>query len=359
VNVLLVGHERGSEETERHVRLLGGGLAEAGHRVAFAVKGDSWLARDCRRSGLVCHQVPMGSGIDGRTYSRLIKIACRDEIEVLHGHTRLGSIYTGLIARLTGKTSVATAHTLDVRPVVRLHHAILAVSHAVRDSLLSNGVPEKKISVVYKGVPDVPPESPERREVARERLGLRESDVAIAVSPCTASRREQCLFAGAAAALRHRVANVRFFLVDPSESTNHRRSEVDDVTHGKRPGRVGFFEGRRIPPSLFGAMDIYTELGQREDVPLGLLQAFSAGLPVVAARVGGIPEIVKHNATGFVSARGDHRMLVALLGLLVKDRTLRLTLGEKARETQRARFTERTMTRETERVYRAALGAGS
>jgi glycosyltransferase involved in cell wall biosynthesis len=359
VNVLLVGHEKGSEEVERHVRLLGGGLKEAGHRVAFAVRGDSWLARDGRESGYVCHELPMGGGIDSRTYSRLLRIARRDKVDVLHGHSRLGSIYSGIVARLTGKTSIATAHALDMRPAVRLHHAILAVSNAVRDSLLNRGVPERKISVVYKGVADTPSESPERRKLARKQLGLREGDVAIAVSPCTASRREQCLFAGTAAALKHRIENVRFFLVDSSESTSHGGTAVNDVTQSKRPGKVGFFEGRRVPPSLFGGMDIYTQLGQREDLPLGLLQAFAAGLPVVAARVGGIPEIVKHNATGFVSARGDHRMLVALLGLLVKDRGLRLTLGEQARESQRARFTERTMTRETERVYRVALGLGS
>jgi glycosyltransferase involved in cell wall biosynthesis len=303
--------------------------------------------------------MPMRGGIDSRAYLRLRRIARRDNVDLLHGHSRLGSIYSGVAARLAGKVSIATAHAVDIRPAAKLHHAILAVSDAVREALLNDGVPERKVAVVYKGVPDAPPESPERRALARERLGLREGDAAIAVSPCTASRREQCLFAGAAAALKHRLGHVRFFLADTSEGANHDSPAVRGVTHCQRPGKVGFFEGRRIPPSLFGAMDIYIQLGQREDIPLGLLQAFSAGLPVVAARFGGIPEVVKHNATGLVSARGDHRMLISLLGLLVKDRGLRRMLGEKARRAHRERFTERGMVRETERVYRVALGEAS
>src|SRR3954471_15697928 len=75
-----------------------------------------------------------------------------------------------------------------------------------------------------------------------------------------------------------------------------------------------------------------------EGLPVSLLEAMSAGVPVVATPVGGVPEVVSDGASGFLVAPGDKGALERALRRLLMDRKLAARMGAAARETARARF---------------------
>lgn len=86
------------------------------------------------------------------------------------------------------------------------------------------------------------------------------------------------------------------------------------------------------PAPLLAGADLFVLPSAAENCPLALLQAMASGLPVVASRVGGIPEIVRDGTDGLLVPPGDPAALAAALKTLVADAGLRERMGNAARE---------------------------
>lgn len=103
------------------------------------------------------------------------------------------------------------------------------------------------------------------------------------------------------------------------------------VLHGARTRReVARLVARSDAAVLASAP---TRSGKREGIPVALMEAMSAGLPVVASRTGGIPELVHHDHNGFVVPPGDPAALADALERLSADVNLRERMGRAGRET--------------------------
>jgi glycosyltransferase involved in cell wall biosynthesis len=84
-----------------------------------------------------------------------------------------------------------------------------------------------------------------------------------------------------------------------------------------------------------------TRSGKREGIPVALMEAMSAGLPVIATRTGGIPELVDHERNGFLVPPADPETLADTLERLAGDSALREHLGRAGRETILREFNQR------------------
>jgi len=93
-------------------------------------------------------------------------------------------------------------------------------------------------------------------------------------------------------------------------------------------------------------------------LPVSLIEAMSAGVPVVASPVGGIPEVVADGASGFLVAPGDKGALERALRRLLVDRSLAARMGAAARETARARYAPERALPVLESLYES-LGVGA
>jgi glycosyltransferase involved in cell wall biosynthesis len=122
----------------------------------------------------------------------------------------------------------------------------------------------------------------------------------------------------------------------------------------KFTGEVGP-SGKR---ALFESAAAFALPSYAEGLPLGLLEAMAAGVPVVASPVGGVPEAVVDGVSGFLVAPGDRAALSRVLRSLLLDRALGARLGAAARESVRLRFSpERTIPRLEEIYAQAGLAA--
>jgi glycosyltransferase involved in cell wall biosynthesis len=81
------------------------------------------------------------------------------------------------------------------------------------------------------------------------------------------------------------------------------------------------------------APSVPTRGGKREGIPVVLMEAMATGLPVVASRLSGIPELVTDGVSGLLVPAGDEAALADALATLAKDPTLRARLGAAGRET--------------------------
>ena len=96
-------------------------------------------------------------------------------------------------------------------------------------------------------------------------------------------------------------------------------------------GRVRLAGERRDVPELLADADVFVLPSRSEGHPVSVLEAMAAGLPVVASRVGGVPEQVSDGETGLLVAPGDPLELAAALGRLAADPSLRRRLGAAGR----------------------------
>lgn len=88
-----------------------------------------------------------------------------------------------------------------------------------------------------------------------------------------------------------------------------------------------------------------------EGVPMGVLEAMAAGLPVVATRVGGVPEMIDHGVEGLLVDRGDVEGLVQALRDLLLDAKLRRAMGAAARDRVLRQFTAQAALPPLEQMY--------
>ena len=102
--------------------------------------------------------------------------------------------------------------------------------------------------------------------------------------------------------------------------------------------RVRFLGARRDLGNLLSAIDVFVMPSFWEGLPLAMVLAMGAGLPVVATRVAGIPEVVQDGVNGLLVSPGDSGELGAALSRVVNDDTTRVLLGQAARAFVRPRF---------------------
>jgi glycosyltransferase involved in cell wall biosynthesis len=96
--------------------------------------------------------------------------------------------------------------------------------------------------------------------------------------------------------------------------------------------RVRLLGERRDVPELLGAADVFVLSSRSEGLPVSVLEAMVAGLPVVASRVGGVGELVEDEETGLLVAPGNPDELSTALERVLGDRELRRRLGAAGRE---------------------------
>jgi glycosyltransferase involved in cell wall biosynthesis len=114
---------------------------------------------------------------------------------------------------------------------------------------------------------------------------------------------------------------------------------------------VRFLGTRRDLPRLFRAMDLFVQPSLWEGMPLTLLLAMGAGLPVVGTRVSGITEVIEDGKNGWLVAPGDSEALAAAILELYRGPELRSRMGQAARQTVAESHSQEAMLRRLEGIY--------
>jgi len=109
-------------------------------------------------------------------------------------------------------------------------------------------------------------------------------------------------------------------------------------------------------PRLLAAADLFLLTSLSEGIPVTLIEAMGAGLPVVATRVGGVPEVVVEGQTGLLADASDAEALAAAVRKLLTDATLRQRLAMAGQARAAALFSQQAMHAAYARLYREMLG---
>jgi len=228
-----------------------------------------------------------------------------------------------------------SSHARLERWLMRRTDAVVASAASVREFYIDQVKADpSKVEVIYNAVDWSQLQTTMSREEFRASVGV-PADVTVAgiIARLTKQKAHQVLFD----AIAHDPGLSKLHLLVVGDGELRAQLTARAVTLGIQ-GRVHFLGARRDLGNILAAIDLFAMPSYWEGLPLSMVLAMGAGLPVVASRVAGIPEVVKDGVSGLLVTPGDVADLAAALNRIVHDDTLRVLLGQEARAFVRPRF---------------------
>jgi N-acetyl-alpha-D-glucosaminyl L-malate synthase BshA len=134
------------------------------------------------------------------------------------------------------------------------------------------------------------------------------------------------------------------------------RSAAEWLAHSRGlEGKVHFLGKRDNIEELMGSADLLLLPSDHESFGLVALEAMASGIPVVASRVGGLPEVVTEGAEGYLVEPRNVEEMARKARHILENETLRLEMGDRARATALARFSTAKIIPQYERFYETVL----
>jgi glycosyltransferase involved in cell wall biosynthesis len=323
------------------------------------------LAGEVEAAGtkLTCFEKPPGLHPD--LVVQIRSFLRRERPDIVHTHQIGALFYAGLAARgVRGTTVVHTEHGVHYpgrfrfRFLARLAglHAsrFFCVSQDIAAKVLENRVaPRSKVRFIPNGIDVRRFDAGGDRPQLRRSLGLPPDAPVIGTVGRLAPIKRQDLLIRAFAGLRRRVPGAHLLLVGDGPSMADLRRLADALDLG---GCMTFAGYQTRPESYLLAMDLFALTSRSEGMPLAVLEAWAVGIPVVAARVGGLPELIAHDETGLLVEPGDETALEAAFAGLILDPPRSRRIGRAGRDRVLAHFDVRTTASAYDHHYRTLLG---
>jgi glycosyltransferase involved in cell wall biosynthesis len=376
---------------ERHVAELASTLGRRGHQVEVYTSElyrefpferlPATVPRDERTGFGEVHRLPVWSlpGAAHYTFFRgLLPALERARPEVVHAHT-YGTHQVTIASRLrrrVGTPFVVTAHYHPPwsieggwwrRRLRGFYDRLLAGPTLARASRLvvqtreeerlvrALGIPLPPVDVVPPGYSPLPAPSPDGAAFARA-YGV--GGPFLLFVGRLASNKGLLPLLEAFAPIARRDPGATLVLVGEDggmAAAVDRRSR--ELGLSERVRRVGHVADERLLASAYREARALVLPSEYEAFGLVLLEAMAQGTPVVASRVGGIPEVVDDGRTGLLAAPGSPTDLAAALARVWDDPELGRRLGEEARRSVVPRYTWEAVATTLERIYREVAGS--
>lgn len=273
--------------------------------------------------------------------SELTSLLRNRRVDLLHTHDHKSTIAGILAARWLNIPVVSTVHgveklSLKTRlnefaevKMARFADKVIAVSGELRKFLIAEGVPSDKVVVIHNGV-DVEKFRPRRDSgVSKKNPNQTADGFAVGIIGRLSIEKGHSDFLQAAAEVAARFPSTRFLIVGEGPLEGELR---DLATKLGITDKVVFTGFRSDIESVIAGLDVVVMASKTEGTPMVLLEAMALAKPIVATRVGGIPEVIRDKETGILINAGDEKALSEAMISLLRDKERSLQIGLKARQ---------------------------
>lgn len=361
-----------------HLVSLVTGLRDLGCTVEIACPGNSLMTTELMEKGLTVHPVtlvgPLNPAKDMVCISEIKRIIDQGNYDLVHFHGSKAGLVGRVAAVLAGcKNTVVTAHNFVIYEEVpiakkivfrygesllsRVTSKIITVSRALKHDLVLNyKITPEKIVPIYNGIDLAKYDQLPSRDLAREFYGIKPETLVIGtVARMAPQKGLKYLIDAAAKICNHSNGtspDILFVIAgDGPLKPELERFAVDIGVRDKVlfPGYIDDING------LFACLDIFVIPSIAEGLSITTIEAMAAGLPVIASRVGGLPELVTEGVTGLLIQPRNTTALAIAINSLVNDRGMRVQLGANGKIFARDRFSIENMVEQTIKVYQTVI----
>jgi glycosyltransferase involved in cell wall biosynthesis len=337
----------------RQVAYLLNGLAARGVDNLLVCAAGQPIAAGCAAK---VFEWRLGGDLDASFYRRLVKLARDERPDIVHIHSRRGAdSFGGRAARRAGVPAILTRRVHSSEPGFWLrfkcapYDAIVAISSAVQDELVARGIGDERLTLIPSAVDTTQycPDSGARdRLVSRFRLPA-DALIGGAVAQLIPRKGLDRLLPVAAKLV---AAEPRFRLLlfgqGPDRSALARTIELRGLVD--RVLLCGFVDDL---PALLPGLDLLLHPARREGLGVVVLEAMAAGVPVVAAAVGGIVDVIKPGIDGELLPPGAVDAWARTVVSLLRDDSARQRLAGAARSKVTTAYTITRMVNSYRSLY--------
>jgi glycosyltransferase involved in cell wall biosynthesis len=352
-----------------HIQTLAPAVAEQGVDVSV-VCADDRVAATFRAAGIETVVVPLRDKYDVRNAARLPSLL--RAADVVHSHDRRSGLFARVAARIVGSRPVHTLHGVPdeifamvgrvdpppppgvsslriawlrfglMRVEALLSHlgAVVVPSHALARFLAEHGVPRRRMHVIPNGVP-----------VRRLAPGVLHDPPRLGTAAILEQRKGIDVLLDARAAMQ-RPAELDVF----GDGSLRRQLEEQASRLGISVRFHGLVDDLR---DRLLELDVFVLATRAENLPVAILEAMAIGLPVVATRVGGIPELVVDGETGYLVDPDDPGALGRALDAVISDPVRHRQMGEAGAARVAAHFEAQAVAARMVRLYEQVVAEPS
>jgi glycosyltransferase involved in cell wall biosynthesis len=292
---------------------------------------------------------------DWRVVGQLLAVCRREKVAIWHGHDYKSNALGLLLHRFWPMRLVTTVHGwvkhtrrtqlyygID-RLCLRGYEVVISVSDDLHQRCLGLGLAPDRCTLIENGIDTGQFVRTRPRAEAKRLLGIPAERLVIGAIGRLSEEKGFDLLIEAVDRLLSRGFDVELRIA--GEGDHYGR--LDDLIHKlHREDRIRLvgYQAETIP--LFEAMDLFALSSLREGLPNVVLEAMAMGVPVIATRIGGVPQLIEHEVNGLLVEVGNTEQLGSALSGLLADTDQRDRLGDLGRRTVEACYTfERRMER--------------
>lgn len=325
-------------------------------------------AGELRTQGIPVHCLWRQAGFDPGVVVRLAGQLKSDRIDLVHAHQCTPWFYAALARLLYRRPKLLLEEHGRFHPEIskplrilvnkllirRLTHMFVAVSSDIRERLVTyEGLAHDAIRVIYNGTKPVPRLPPSDRDSLRSELGYAGEEFVIGAIGRLDSIKNLPLLIRGFGILRQRHPDLRLLIVGEGPERPRIEALIRENGLESRVRLTGFRHDTR---RLMGAIDLFAMASFSEGTSMAILEAMSAGLPIVVSAVGGNREIIRHGQTGLLFPSEDMDALVWGVERLYADNVLCQSLAGAAQKDFGARYSFDAMIDSYAHIYGELLG---
>ena len=306
-------------------------------------------------------EFPMRGRLDFRVIRSIAKLTRDDQYDLLHAHTPRSALVAAVVSRLTNTPWIYHVHSPAARDSASVwlnrfndyaerlslkncRHQI-TVSNSLREELIRQAWPHDQVTAVHNGVPEYNGVSP--------RPPLDGNPWVLGMVALLRPRKGLEVMLDSLRCVINAGLNIRLRCIGPFETTEYETKIMARVSQLRLASHVEFTGFRTniaeelsqlhalVLPSLFG-----------EGLPMVVLEAMAAGLPVIATSVEGTPEAIRHGKEGLLAEPNSPGSLAAQLEALVRGDADWSELSRASKQRHRQSFSDRAMAQGVAAVYR-------
>ena len=349
---------------QRQMLALARGLRERGHEQIVVCLEASPLEDRARQEGFSVFSLPAHD--PGHAFGILL---WRQQLQmwapqIVHAHDGRGQTLAWLASMGLPVKRVASRRVMFLPSDSWTYrfkyghtcHAVIAVSESILERSVQAGVPRDRISVIPDGI-DIPPELPTPQEGLRLRSswGFANGDFVVGLLGASTAEKGHDSALAAFSLLAKKLPSLRMVLAGGEAAPPGAKVVNEAGMELPRVMRLGPLENLA---DFYPGLDLFLMPSTAEGLGSSALWAMAYGLPVIATRVGGLPEIVVEKETGWLIPPGSPQALADAIERAGQDRDKLAEYGRNGRKRADGFSTARMVSR-TEALYRRLVGGPS
>ncbi len=342
---------------ENYVVNLSKKFIEKGHKVFILCSAsdnnknsDLSVEQFLSKSGLPFKIIRADFKYNPFTVLRVAYFIKKNKFDIIHTHLSKANYIGALASKIAKKKSISTAHGLNKKGQYKYSDYVICVSNAVKENLLSQGMDETKLGVIYNGIDILKFNSqaeglPARKKYAfsadslegnQSKTRSQTSMFNVGIIARLSSEKGVDIFIEAAKFVLSDIPEAKFFIAGAGNLKDALIKRAKDLNIYNSVYFVGFIDGNLV--SFLNELDVVVFPSLKEGLPLALLESMSMKKIVIVSDAGGMPEVVEDGKNGFVVKKGDADAIYQKLIFVYNNMSSLNELADSAAETIKKRF---------------------